>query len=323
MNHPASAKPSPNPVPASSNGRSPASECGNCGAKKRWILHHVRIRGIHRRLCTSCVLRLHPSSFCPICFQFYDSATVPTSSKRLTCSKCASFTHPQCAPPSATAAAAATVGGGPLSSSSSNNSYLCPPCASPNFSFFDIDSDPNRGIDRKLAVVLLCAARISAASMNKAVIVARAEAERRVREAALARKRAREALDNLALLVSSRGDKAVRKDATPTAIIEGSVSELLGSANSAQKLQKEKNLPVTAAPNPPAKQQMFNGFSAPRQSPAMAATSPAFKKTENGEAAPVNGNVNGKDKLGSVDVKKEKVEMETKSHGRGEDVPPK
>ncbi|KAF4389686.1 hypothetical protein F8388_009819 [Cannabis sativa] len=72
------------------------------------------------------------------------------------------------------------------SSSGSASSYLCPACASPNFNFFDVDSEPNRAIDKTLALVLLCAAKISAASMTKAVIVARAEAERRVREAALA-----------------------------------------------------------------------------------------------------------------------------------------
>lgn len=313
MNHQPLAKPSPNPLPASNNGRS-ASECGNCGSQKRWILHHVRIRGIHRRLCTSCVLRLHPSSFCPSCFQFYDNANVPPSSKRLTCSKCSSFTHSHCAPPPAASAAAAAAVTSPLSSSSSSNSYLCPPCASPSFNFFDIDSDPNRAIDKKLALVLLCAAKISAASMNKAVIVARAEAERRVREAALARKRAREALDNLALLVSGRGGKAVRKDA---AAVEGSVSDVSASANSAQKLQKEKSFPVPS-PNPHGRQQNFNGFSAPRQSPAAAVGSPTVKKTENGEVEAVNGNVNGKDKPGILDVKKEKVDTETKS-----DVPPK
>lgn len=55
-------------------------------------------------------------------------------------------------------------------------------------------------MDVKLASVLLCAARIASASMSRAVIVARADAERKVREASLAKKRAHEALEHLAMV---------------------------------------------------------------------------------------------------------------------------
>lgn len=55
-------------------------------------------------------------------------------------------------------------------------------------------------IDKNLAKVLLAAARISAASMNKAAATARLDAESRAKEAAFAKKKAREALDRLALL---------------------------------------------------------------------------------------------------------------------------
>ncbi|XP_062081735.1 uncharacterized protein LOC133788318 [Humulus lupulus] len=313
MNQASSTKPNPNPIPSSNPNQNPSSlnnnarlataECGNCGSPNRWVLHHVRIRGIHRRLCTTCVLRLHPSLFCPGCFQFYDSNNVPPPSKRLTCSKCSSFTHSHCAqPPTAPPTSSASA------SSSSSASYLCPACASPNFNFFDIDSEPNRAIDKRLALVLLCAAKISAASMTKAVIVARAEAERRVREAALARKRAKEALDNLAILFHSRGDKAMRKDV----VGEGS-AEVSGSRKTplAQNSQVGK---------------MFNGFTPPpRQSTVMLGSSQPSEKNDNREPKPVidhhhhhrptlqsNGNVYEKDKSAAMDVDKEKVKLEPK-----------
>ncbi|XP_021898924.1 uncharacterized protein LOC110815436 [Carica papaya] len=172
-----------------------AAGCGNCGSNNRWLLHNVRLRDMYRRLCTSCVLRLHPSSFCPSCFTFYDSGP-PHPSKRLSCSKCSSFTHSHCAP-------------------SSPTPYLCPPCKDSKFSFFDVNApnnnnsnNPNcpvRFIDKKLADALLCAAKIASASMGKGVIIARAEAERRVREAAVARKRAKEALEKMSLIYSKEG----------------------------------------------------------------------------------------------------------------------
>lgn len=55
-------------------------------------------------------------------------------------------------------------------------------------------------LDKKLALVLLCAAKIASASMNKAVNVARAKADRSVREAAVARKRAKEALQHFSVV---------------------------------------------------------------------------------------------------------------------------
>ncbi|KDP23337.1 hypothetical protein JCGZ_23170 [Jatropha curcas] len=168
-----------------------AGDCSHCRSKETWLLHHVRLRGIYRRLCTCCVLRLHPASFCPLCFTFYDT-TPPPPSKRLSCSNCSSFTHSHCAP-----------------SQSPSFAFLCPPCADPNFSFFHLDKTNNRTIDKKMATVLLCAAKIAACSMAKAVVVARAEAERRVREAAVCRKRAREALENVALVAKRKEVESV------------------------------------------------------------------------------------------------------------------
>ncbi|XP_022155464.1 uncharacterized protein LOC111022599 [Momordica charantia] len=232
MNHPRPPPP-PSVVPAMVNNPNPnpptkmPSECGNCGSQSRWMLHHVRLRGVNRRLCTSCVLRLHPTSFCPSCFQFYDPSASPhpQPSNRFTCVKCSSISHSHCV------LSPSSSDPHPLSSSSS--SYLCPPCAKPNFSFFDLDSKPrisDKSIDRKMAVVLLCAAKIASASMGKAVIVARADAERKVREAAIARKRAREALEHVGFVVAR--ERARRKE-------EASV-EVSGSGSIGIK-EKERN----------------------------------------------------------------------------------
>ncbi|XP_044473322.1 uncharacterized protein LOC123201820 [Mangifera indica] len=195
----------PQPAPAPPTTIFASGECGNCGTYIGLFIHNVRLRGIQRKLCTSCVLRLHPSSFCPICFTFYDS-NPPHPSKRLSCAKCGSFTHSHCAKPLA------------LSSP-----YHCPPCSDPkNFNFFknhpakSTNTDPNPNttgnmrsdddknahvIDSKSAAVLLCAARIAAASMEKAVLVARIEEEKKAKEAAAARKRAREALEHVGVLI--------------------------------------------------------------------------------------------------------------------------
>ncbi|XP_022961460.1 uncharacterized protein LOC111462036, partial [Cucurbita moschata] len=83
---------------------------------------------------------------------------------------------------------------------------------------------------RKTAVVLLCAAKIASASMGKAVIVARADAERKVREVAVARKRAREALEHVGFLLAR--ERARRKE-------EASM-EVSGSGNMETK-DKERN----------------------------------------------------------------------------------
>ncbi|XP_038878318.1 uncharacterized protein LOC120070585 [Benincasa hispida] len=221
MNHPHLPPPPSTPNPPTKM----LKECGNCGSQGRWILHHVRIRGINRRLCTSCVLRLHPSSFCPSCFQFYDLSVSPHPVNRFTCSKCSSITHSHCVVNPACP--------DPQLLSSTTSSYLCPPCAKPNFSFFDLDSKPRispKSIDRKTAVVLLCAAKIASASMGKAVIVARADAERKVREAAMARKRAREALEHVGFLLAR--ERARRKE-------EASM-EVSGSGNLVMK-ENERN----------------------------------------------------------------------------------
>ncbi|GMY28029.1 homeotic protein female sterile [Fagus crenata] len=184
-----------------------AIPCGGCGSSERWPLHTVRHRGSYRRLCTDCVLKNHQSLFCPLCLLVFDE-TPPPLPDRLVCLNCPSIAHRSCAPPDST------------------TSFLCPPCTNPNFSFFfsDSDSDPNpnpkriktedggvpfrrntcnttKAIDKDSSKALLAAARIASASMNKAAATAQSDAERRVREAALAKKKAKEALEHLAFLV--------------------------------------------------------------------------------------------------------------------------
>ena len=136
----------------------------------------------------------------------------PSPVDRLVCLNCPSIAHRSCVPPD-----------------SSAPSFLCPPCSNPNFSYFFSDSDPDaktkriktedgggnsslrghneKAIDKESAKALLAAAKIAAASMNKAAATAQAEAEKRVKDASLAKKKAKEALERLAFLVLKDKDK--------------------------------------------------------------------------------------------------------------------
>jgi hypothetical protein len=235
-------------------GRKEASECSNCGwthkGKKGWgwwalLLHHVRLRGIDRVLCTSCVLRLHPSSFCPLCFVYFDAPSIPNNPTTLPCSKCSSLAHSRCLPTAATKPSA---------------SYTCPPCSNPNFSFFDLDEKQDF-MDLKLSSVLLCAARIASASMNRAVIVARADADRKVREALLAKKRAHEALEHLAAMVEAREKNSRRKIGN-----ENGNGNSIGNSNVQMKvevvesMQSNGNERVETKPNIATKIEVRFGF---------------------------------------------------------------
>ncbi|KAK6143823.1 hypothetical protein DH2020_024171 [Rehmannia glutinosa] len=182
-----------------------ATVCGNCGMEERRLIHHVRHRGLFRRLCTSCVLRLHPQSFCPTCFQVYPPS--PSNDAVLTCSKCYSLSHSHCV----------EAGTGPTSPPTP---YICPLCLHPNTPFFKLKSakeanvrisEDCRVLDRESAKKLLAAAKIASASMNKAAVAAKAEAERRAKEAAFTRKRAKEALEHVAHLVMK--EKLRKKEA--------------------------------------------------------------------------------------------------------------
>ncbi|CAH9050574.1 unnamed protein product [Cuscuta epithymum] len=170
--------------------------CGNCGAVERLILHGIRLRGNIRKLCTTCVLRLHPQYFCPTCFTV-SHPSPPRSSQNdaVCCSKCYSVSHTQC------------VGHTPP------NPYVCPLCVSPNSPIFTLrkatnvdcksgNSETCRVIDKSAARVLLAAARIAATLMSSAAASLRMEAEKKAKEAAFSRKRAREALEHVSYLVA-------------------------------------------------------------------------------------------------------------------------
>ncbi|KAL9248444.1 hypothetical protein AKJ16_DCAP00546, partial [Drosera capensis] len=197
------------------------NSCSNCYIDDRFLLHNVRLRGTHRRLCTSCVLKLHPCSFCPHCFLIFDNNNPqipqPNIANRgiLRCLKCPSESHSNCVP--------AHVPKSP---------FLCPPCSNPTFKFFDLrggksnGGDGEVGIDERAAKVLVAAARIAADSMRKAAGLARVEAERRVKEAAVARKRAREALERIVQLSAREGERGIRNGVSEgVRHVDGSVME--------------------------------------------------------------------------------------------------
>ncbi|XP_078443337.1 uncharacterized protein LOC144712847 isoform X2 [Wolffia australiana] len=145
-----------------------------CVSRNPWPIHHVRHRNNLCRLCTSCVLRIHPGSFCPKCFDLIE----PSHSQPLVhCVSCTSVCHVAC-----------------LSAEEKNSGFICPCCASPNFSYFPLEP---RVIDLKSAKVLLAAARLASLSMQRAVAAARAEAERKAKESVMARKKAQEILEKV------------------------------------------------------------------------------------------------------------------------------
>lgn len=102
---------------------------------------------------------------------------------------------------------------------------------------------------------MLAAARIAAITMNKAAVAARAEAERRAKEAAFTKKRAREALENLVYLMAKEkkeNQKAGIASSLPLVRGEPRVdgrgavdnvdrsSEVLAALNAVELKEKEK-----------------------------------------------------------------------------------
>ncbi|MQM10547.1 hypothetical protein Taro_043444 [Colocasia esculenta] len=210
-----------------------SSGCGGdgCVARDPWPVHHVRHRGNLCRLCTSCVLRYHPGSFCPKCFDLVEPAggrgPHPQPPAVVHCASCPSVCHSAC-----------------LADSEKTSSYLCPSCANPNgCSYFPVDCDGDGGdvapsgspskrvrvwgrgdggenppaggprrptIDRHSAKALLAAARLASASMNRAVAFARSEAERKAKDAVVARKKAKEMLEKA--LMAAKREREKRQD---------------------------------------------------------------------------------------------------------------
>lgn len=157
------------------------AECQLCGSATV-LLHNVPHLGVFASLCSACVLRQKPGSFCPVCFDVYDDATRPAAHSRVMCLRCPALAHLTCLP---------SAGSSPAFR------YLCPPCADPSFSFTD-----SGGV--VFAKQHICAAKIAAASMRRAAAVARADAEQKVMGALLARRNAKEALERVADLMSNQ-----------------------------------------------------------------------------------------------------------------------
>ncbi|KAK9934138.1 hypothetical protein M0R45_021292 [Rubus argutus] len=175
--------------------------CGGCGSSERWLLHYIRLRGSFQRLCTNCVLKNHPGLFCPVCLDVFDFDNPPPARDRVMCVKCPAIAHNDCA---------------------NCASFECPPCSqsnAANFSFFNFNRNGDGGggggggdesaallLGQESAKAFVAAAKIAANSMKKAAAAARIDAERRVKEAVSAKKRAREALEVLAFLVTKEKD---------------------------------------------------------------------------------------------------------------------
>lgn len=178
--------------PSPSSTASAPRGCGGercASGREAWPLHHVRHNDVFCRLCSSCVLLYHPVSFCSACLLLlptdaaaaaqdphFDPALAPPG-PTAECSSCGLFVaHVACVPD-------------PVS-------FVCPPCAA------DAEGRPfsyapagRRVMDERAARILLVAARLAHESIGRAAAAAREEAERRVQEAAVARKRSREMLD--------------------------------------------------------------------------------------------------------------------------------
>lgn len=194
-------KPSKSPTVMKHSGGESERGCSSCGGSG-WVLHKLWQKATFRNLCTNCVLINSPGLFCPLCLHVYDHKNIPPLRNRLMCLKCPSITHLSCSV---------------VSPASSPSSFLCPPCSDPLFLFFNLTPSSKRievhdrddhdrpddlFIDKDNAKALLAASRIAAASMTKAAIASRADAERRVEEALAAKIRAKDALQKLAYLLA-------------------------------------------------------------------------------------------------------------------------
>lgn len=164
----------------------------------------------------------------------------------------------------------------------SKTPYVCPSCVNPNLPIFCLKNvrdekiggpgpgtggesnnsfSFSRAIDKKGAKVLLAAARVASITMNKAAVAARAEAERRAKEAAFTKKRARESLENLVYLMAKEKKKNLKTaTAANSGIVVSSVgrsrvdrvdgsTEVLAALNAVELREKEKLAVVSKVEN--------------------------------------------------------------------------
>ncbi|KMZ62409.1 hypothetical protein ZOSMA_467G00020 [Zostera marina] len=213
-----------------------------CTLEKTWPIHNVRHRGVFLRLCTSCVLKYNPGSFCTICFDFFKDSKPPPSVV-VHCSSCPSLTHISCI------SSAASAG---------ERNHLCPTCANPNnFSYFpflpssssspspehkDSHVDATTGkrkrkkvIDLEPSKVMLLASRIASVSMIKALGGFMTEAQRKAKEAVTANKRATEMLERSFLINNMEKEKTKKLEAMVVAPPPVSIERPIEEENSYQK----------------------------------------------------------------------------------------
>lgn len=170
--------------------------CGQCRVSDHKFLHHIRLGGTFRRLCTSCVLHHHRQSFCSSCLTVYHRSRPENT---VFCNKCHSSSHRTCVSPPATAAAGRS------------HCYICLNPNSLNFApkTCNWNSNGNQGIDISAARLLLAAAEISAFSMSNAEAAAASEADRRAKDASDTRKRAKEAVNHVLKLMETEKAKNI------------------------------------------------------------------------------------------------------------------
>lgn len=180
--------------PSPSAAASAPRGCGGdrcASARDAWPLHHVRHDGVFCRLCSSCVLLYHPGAFCSACLLLLPHDTAAASPEP--------HLDPILSPPGPTAACSSCgLFVAHVSCVLDSASFVCPPCAAAAASrpfTYSPAGGGRRALDERAARVLLVAARLAHESVGRAAAAAREEAERRVREAAAARKRSRDMLD--------------------------------------------------------------------------------------------------------------------------------
>lgn len=175
-------------------------ECMHCGLENPPFLHGVYYKyKCVRHFCTACLLSMYPGSFCPVCFHVYDDRTPKSSQNLVTCNSCRAKAHPFCVD------AFTALELNSTSTSVQPSTYMCPSCSDPEFRFFNFHRDEETKlvpIDDHLAPQLLAASIISQNSMRRAALLTKVKAQIKAKEAAQARKKAKEALYRLAQFTS-------------------------------------------------------------------------------------------------------------------------
>ncbi|XP_031484746.1 uncharacterized protein LOC116253896 [Nymphaea colorata] len=158
--------------------------CSYCKSASELWLYDVRHRGIYRQLCAACLLKMHSSFFCPVCLEVYADGLPPENN--IKCGNCPSTVHAACLAPELVP------------------SYVCLCCAN-EFSFLtplsSLSQNMQREEERKAVIIdvpaakiILAAAQVAAISMTRAAASAWSEADKKVRDSAIARKKARDSL---------------------------------------------------------------------------------------------------------------------------------